>query len=518
MSVAKAGADDANCGNSNKDILHQAICRLVGGGDHRRRGRGQRRRAAPATGSRPPTTRSSRSRPWPTWTASPAAWAASAATRGAATTRTTRSPNFSNYGARRRHHRARQVHLVDEARADLRATRRGRRMAAPAVTGAVALYKASRPQATPAQVKEALQYLGNLNWKTSTDPDRPTRSCSTSRELGPLGTFGIVATQPAAVGEAAARWRCRSRIGRSATFFERVSLGIGSLPSGWTAALDKTSLLGWTATATTLRLALPNPTRAGTYHVTVSATNQGRVADHDRERRRRERPADAPGRGHRDRGQGQDRDRERPGGRQLVRRDRQDQRDPGYEIQFRKNGGAWYGVKTASSTVRSFRRSLAFNATVRGPPPRPRRRRQLEPVGRHGAVPCRARRRSQRVGEVHRVVGEDRLVGGHRATRSTARPNCTPGSATRSPVARSRPWRRSARVGPRCACRSMASTRRRSTCAAQGTHHRRVVLHEAVREQRNAQDHARDRLVAAGSSSTHSSSSSRRPAPLLQRA
>ena len=44
-------------------------------------------------------------------------------------------------------------------------------MAAPAVTGAVALYKSSRPNATPAEVKEALQYLGNLNWKTSTDPD-----------------------------------------------------------------------------------------------------------------------------------------------------------------------------------------------------------------------------------------------------------------------------------------------------------------------------------------------------------
>ena len=32
MSVAKKGADDGNCGKTNKDILHAAICRVVSGG------------------------------------------------------------------------------------------------------------------------------------------------------------------------------------------------------------------------------------------------------------------------------------------------------------------------------------------------------------------------------------------------------------------------------------------------------------------------------------------------------
>ncbi len=32
MSVAKSGSDDKNCGNTNSDILHQAICRLVKSG------------------------------------------------------------------------------------------------------------------------------------------------------------------------------------------------------------------------------------------------------------------------------------------------------------------------------------------------------------------------------------------------------------------------------------------------------------------------------------------------------
>src|SRR4029079_1380658 len=47
----------------------------------------------------------------------------------------------------------------------------GTSMATPHVTGAVALLKASRPNFTPAEVREALQYLGTLNWKTSTDKD-----------------------------------------------------------------------------------------------------------------------------------------------------------------------------------------------------------------------------------------------------------------------------------------------------------------------------------------------------------
>lgn len=47
----------------------------------------------------------------------------------------------------------------------------GTSMASPHVAGAAALYKASNPGATPAQVKTAIQNAGNLNWNTATDPD-----------------------------------------------------------------------------------------------------------------------------------------------------------------------------------------------------------------------------------------------------------------------------------------------------------------------------------------------------------
>ncbi len=47
----------------------------------------------------------------------------------------------------------------------------GTSMAAPHVAGAAALYKSQNPGAGPADVKEALQNLGNYLWDASDDPD-----------------------------------------------------------------------------------------------------------------------------------------------------------------------------------------------------------------------------------------------------------------------------------------------------------------------------------------------------------
>ena len=51
------------------------------------------------------------------------------------------------------------------------ATFSGTSMASPHVAGAAALYKANNPDATPAQVKAALQVAGNLNWNNTDDRD-----------------------------------------------------------------------------------------------------------------------------------------------------------------------------------------------------------------------------------------------------------------------------------------------------------------------------------------------------------
>ena len=184
MSVAKSGADDAELRLQQQ--RHPAPGHLPARGRRRDRGRGrgQRQRAVPASGCPPPTTRSSRCRPWPTWTASPAGSVASAATRGAATTRTTRSRTSATTATTSTSsRRASASGRPSPGRPT--ATRRAPRWRRPTVTGAVALYKASRPLATPAQVKEALQYLGTLDWKTSTDPDSKHEKLLDVSRLGP---------------------------------------------------------------------------------------------------------------------------------------------------------------------------------------------------------------------------------------------------------------------------------------------------------------------------------------------
>ena len=154
----------------------------------------------------------------------------------------------------------------------------GTSMAAPAVTGAVALYKASRPKATPAEVKEALRYLGNFNWKTTTDPDSMHEPLLDVSRIWALGTFSIkpsTATPPKV--EAPLGGVLPITVGRSATFFERVRLSITAVPAGLTASLTPSSLVGWTATQASIAYTVAAGTPPGIYQIGVQGTNQGRT-------------------------------------------------------------------------------------------------------------------------------------------------------------------------------------------------------------------------------------------------
>ena len=275
MSVTKPGSDDGKCGSVNHDPLHAAICRVVAGGitvvvaaandSHNAAAN------VPASYNEVITV------------------SALADTDGKSGglggnlcyswggyDRDDTFADFSNYGS--------DVDLIAPGKC-IWSSRPGGKygyssgtsMATPAVTGAVALYKESRPDATPAEVKEGLQYLGNLNWKTGTDPDSIHEKLLDVTRLGALGTFALGVGSVGVTGEAGGVMNVPITLTRSATFFERVRLRVTDLPVGWTAPLSSSSLMGWNANATSLQVTIPASTPRGEYDLKVVATNQGRT-------------------------------------------------------------------------------------------------------------------------------------------------------------------------------------------------------------------------------------------------
>ncbi|HEX2756547.1 MAG TPA: S8 family serine peptidase [Candidatus Limnocylindrales bacterium] len=272
MSVAKRGSDDRHCGAWNKDILHAAICRLVASGVTVVAAAGNDSSSAAArvpaaynevitvsaladTDGKPGAIGGHRCFSWGTYDNDDS------------------FADFSNRGS--------DVDLIAPGKCIWStipggyAYSSGTSMAAPHVTGAVALLKASRPALTPVEVREALIYLGTYNWKTWTDPDgHPDKLLDVSR-IGPRGDFSVAAGPDVTIGEAGGSARFPITITRTATSFERIRLAVGDLPAGATASLDATSLYGFAGVASTLTVTFSTGTPAGSYPVSVTADEHG---------------------------------------------------------------------------------------------------------------------------------------------------------------------------------------------------------------------------------------------------
>jgi subtilisin len=268
MSVTKWGSDDTHCGTVNHDVLHQAVCRVVAAGvtvvaaAANDSGRASKRvpasynevitvSALADTDGKPGGLGGHRCWSWGGYD------------------RDDTFANFSNYGY--------DVDLIAPGKC-IWSTLPGNRygymsgtsMATPHVTAAAAMYKATRPWATPRQVKDALQAAGNLRWKTGSDPDGIHEKLLSVSRLSTFGDFSFDLASSSTVGEAGGFATLAVRIDRTSTHFETVRLSAAP-PSGWSSSFSSARLSGFSATRSTLTVYIPSGTSNNTYPVIISA-------------------------------------------------------------------------------------------------------------------------------------------------------------------------------------------------------------------------------------------------------
>ena len=165
MSLGGGGEDDGNCGATNDDAQHAAICEAVANGVTFVVAAGND--SADASGSTPAAYDE---------VITVSALADFNGQPGGGAPSTCRSDeddtfaSFSNYGS--------DVDIIapgvcinSTSMQGGYATLSGTSMASPHVAGGAALYAATHPGATPAQVQSALRASGSTGWNDSDDPD-----------------------------------------------------------------------------------------------------------------------------------------------------------------------------------------------------------------------------------------------------------------------------------------------------------------------------------------------------------
>jgi subtilisin len=267
MSISFGGRKDSDCGRNSRDTFHQAVCRSVARGTV----------YVVAAGNESHNARLNRPASYDEVITVSAM--ADYDGRGGGRGRSSDScpywspekddsfTTFSNYGA--------DVDLIAPGRCVLSTYKHkryawmsGTSMATPHVTGAVAVYRAMFPRATPHQVRLALQAVATRDWRTGTDPDRTNEKAVWIGGFRQMPDFSTAAGAGAASVVAGGELQLDVTVNRMGGFVEPVSVALDETASGISATTTSTS-----GASATLSVKVGSRVPAGTYVLVVRSTS-----------------------------------------------------------------------------------------------------------------------------------------------------------------------------------------------------------------------------------------------------
>lgn len=276
MSLAGPGSDDGDCGHSNADLLHQAVCNLSDAGVTMVAAAGNESRDAAGD--------------------IPAAYdeviTVSAMSEGHGLPRPPGAPttscgwsdadnsfaSFSNYGA--------DVDLIapgecvwSTAPDNKLRMMSGTSMATPHVAGGAALYyleeaRLGRPRPTPQQVRAALIASGTADWTTASDPDsihEPALNVSNYDALDEHPAFSIGTKRQIVRASAGSSTSNAVWIAGVGAFDDSVDLSVGALPAGVDASFDSPTAAA--SETPTLSITVAPDAAPGSYQVAIAGAS-----------------------------------------------------------------------------------------------------------------------------------------------------------------------------------------------------------------------------------------------------
>jgi len=276
MSLRDAGSNDGNCGNTNGDAEHRAICASVLAGTTYAVAAGNDRTDAsqwiPAAYPEVITVSALAD-----FNGIGGGGAASTCSSFGSADSDDTFADFSNFGP--------AVDLIAPGKCIYStystakstgtgyAVLSGTSMASPHVAGTIALYKATHPAATPADVKAALQTTGTLDWFTSTDPDATHERLLNVSSFGAAPDFSLTASPASVTIKRSGTATYTIDAGRTNGYSGDIALALSGLPAGATASFSPKVLTGSGGVSSTLTVNVARATATATYILTITGTS-----------------------------------------------------------------------------------------------------------------------------------------------------------------------------------------------------------------------------------------------------